>query len=80
MKQENAENLSTGADPGNGSKPESSEAIKEISCAVLFFGAVFIVSAMETGSYRTSWPVAILTTLAGIGLYAYARRVRKKQP
>lgn len=80
MKQENSENLSNGADSANETEPESSETIREISYAVLFFGVVFIASAMETGSYRTSWPVAILTTLAGLGLYAYARKGRKEQP
>jgi hypothetical protein len=39
---------------------------------VLFIGAVFVVNAMETGSYRTPWPVAIITTLAGLGLFCYS--------
>ena len=45
---------------------------REISYVVLFIGAVFIINAMETGSYRTPWPVAIIVTLAGIGLYGYS--------
>jgi len=46
--------------------------IREASYFLLFIGAVFIISAMETGSYRTPWPVAIVTTLAGLGLLGYS--------
>jgi hypothetical protein len=45
---------------------------REASYVVLFIGAVFVVNAMETGSYRTPWPVAIITTLAGLGLFCYS--------
>ena len=45
---------------------------REVSYFVLFVGAVFIINAMETGSYRTPWPVAIITTLAGLGLFGYS--------
>ena len=45
---------------------------REISYVVLFIGAVFVINAMETGSYRTPWPVAIITTLAGFGLFGYS--------
>ena len=45
---------------------------REISYVVLFIGAVFVINAMETGSYRTPWPVAIITTLAGLGLFGYS--------
>jgi len=27
---------------------------------------------METGSYRTPWPVAIVVTIAGLGLLVYS--------
>jgi multidrug efflux pump subunit AcrB len=47
--------------------------LREASYVVLFIAAVFIVNAMETGSYRTPWPVAITTTLAGLGLFGYSR-------
>jgi hypothetical protein len=47
--------------------------LREASYVVLFIAAVFIVNAMETGSYRTPWPVAIITTLAGLGLFGYSR-------
>jgi hypothetical protein len=39
---------------------------------VLFIAAVFAVNAMETGSYRTPWPVAIVTVLIGVGLLGYS--------
>jgi hypothetical protein len=50
----------------------SSSNFREISYVILFIGAVFIINAMETGSYRTPWPVAIITTLAGLGLFGYS--------
>jgi hypothetical protein len=56
-----------------------SETFKEISYVVLFIGAVFIINAMETGSYRTPWPVAILTSLAGLGLFGYSRYLLSRQ-
>ena len=46
---------------------------------VLFIAAVFIVNAMETGSYRTPWPVAIITTLAGLGLFGYSWYLQSRQ-
>jgi len=46
---------------------------REAGYVVLFIAAVFIINAMETGSYRTPWPVAIITTLAGLGLFGYSR-------
>ena len=66
-------------EPEKQSRKEDSANIREISYAVMFFGTVFIVSAMETGSYRTPWPVAIITTLAGIVLYGYYRSLKKKE-
>ena len=45
---------------------------REASYVVLFIGAVFVINAMETGSYRTPWPVAIITTLAGLALFGYS--------
>jgi hypothetical protein len=48
--------------------------LREVSYIVLFVAAVFTVNAMETGSYRTPWPVAVLTALAGIALFVYSWR------
>jgi multidrug efflux pump subunit AcrB len=45
---------------------------REVSYFVLFVATVFVINAMETGSYRTPWPVAIITTLAGLGLFGYS--------
>ena len=45
---------------------------REASYVVLFIGAVFVINAMETGSYRTPWPVAIITTLTGLALFGYS--------
>ena len=48
--------------------------LREVSYIVLFVAAVFTVNAMETGSYRTPWPVAVLTALVGIALFVYSWR------
>ena len=53
-------------------KPMPSNNYREISYFVMFVGAVFIINAMETGSYRTPWPMAIITTLVGLGLFGYS--------
>ena len=45
---------------------------REASYVVLFIAAVFVINAMETGSYRTPWPVAIVTAIVGFGLLGYS--------
>ena len=50
-----------------------------VQCWSLFIAAVFIINAMETGSYRTPWPVAIITTLAGLGLFGYSWYLQSRQ-
>ena len=52
--------------------PTHTENIRQASYVVLFIAAVFVVNAMETGSYRTPWPVAIVTVLIGLGLFGYS--------
>lgn len=51
---------------------------REASYVVLFIAAVFIINAMETGSYRTPWPVAIVTLLAGLGLFGYSWHLKSR--
>jgi len=58
--------------PEEENKQKLSENFREASYVVLFIAAVFVINAMETGSYRTPWPVAIITTLAGLGLFGYS--------
>ena len=54
-------------------EPQSTpEKYREASYVMLFIAAVFIINAMETGSYRTPWPVAIVTALLGLGLFGYS--------
>jgi hypothetical protein len=65
--------------PEKQNREDNSTVIKELSYVVLFFGAVFIISAMETGSYRTPWPVALIITLAGAVLFGYSRFLKKKE-
>ena len=52
--------------------------IREASYIVLFIAAVFAVNAMETGSYRTPWPVALITALAGFGLLGYSWHLQSR--
>jgi protein-S-isoprenylcysteine O-methyltransferase Ste14 len=61
--------------PGSGNQEESRSApgnLRQASYVVLFIAAVFVTNAMETGSYRTPWPVAIIVALAGFGLLGYS--------
>lgn len=46
--------------------------IRSASYLILVIAAIFVINAMETGSYRTPWPVAIGVTVAGLGLLAYS--------
>ena len=59
-------------------KLETSGKFREASYVVMFIAAVFVVNAMETGSYRTPWPVAIITTLASLGLFGYSWYLRSQ--
>ena len=53
--------------------------LRNASYFVLFIAAIFVVNAMETGSYRTPWPVAIIVSLAGLGLYGYSFIGKKEE-
>lgn len=59
-------------DPVHEKDPQTTGNFREASYFVLFIAAVFIINAMETGSYRTPWPVAIVATLGGLGLLGYS--------
>ena len=67
-----------GEKPDEDSKPLTSADIRNGSYFVLVIAAVFVINAMETGSYRTPWPVAIIVSLVGLGLLAYSF-VKEKQ-
>jgi hypothetical protein len=45
---------------------------RDVSYMVLFIAAVFVINAMETGSYRTPWPVAVSFCILGFGLLCYS--------
>jgi len=69
-------------DQGHEKTPRTSSGnYREFSYMVLFIAAVFLINAMETGSYRTPWPVAIITSIMGFGLFCYSwylqSRIRK---
>ena len=71
-KNENIPNNVSQENPEEENQQIRSGSFREISYVVLFIGAVFVINAMETGSYRTPWPVAIIVTLAGLGLFGYS--------
>ena len=86
--EENMMNNQTAEDMQNNAPQESPEEadkqmlsakFREAGCVVLFIAAVFIINAMETGSYRTPWPLAIITTLAGLGLFGYSWYLQSRQ-
>ncbi|MDF1576853.1 MAG: hypothetical protein RQ753_04505 [Desulfurivibrionaceae bacterium] len=52
--------------------PRSAGELRKASYFVLTIAAVFVINAMETGSYRTPWPVAIVVTVAGLALLTYS--------
>jgi len=60
-------------------KPKTYRGYRETSYGVLLIAAVFIINAMETGSYRTPWPVAIVVSLIGLGLYGYSRHLQSRE-
>lgn len=66
--------------PGEENNKMLSDNFREASYVVLFIAAVFVINAMETGSYRTPWPVAIITTLAGFGLFGYSLYLQSRKP
>lgn len=57
---------------------EAYKGYRETSYGVLFIAAVFVINAMETGSYRTPWPVAIIVSLIGLGMYGYSWILQSK--
>ena len=86
--EENMMNNQTAEDMQNNAPQESPEEadkqmlsakFREAGYVVLFIAAVFIINAMETGSYRTPWPLAIITTLAGLGLFGYSWYLQSRQ-
>ena len=62
-----------------GGQREAFKGYRETSYGVLFIAAVFIINAMETGSYRTPWPLAIVVSLIGLGLYGYSWLLQSKR-
>ena len=72
QKTEDIQNNTLQESPDEENKQMLSGNFREASYVVLFIAAVFVINAMETGSYRTPWPVAIITTLTGLGLFGYS--------
>ena len=58
----------------------SARDILYVACFVLVIAAIFVINAMEAGSYRTPWLVAIVVTTIGLGLLvlAYLRSKQEK--
>ena len=53
-------------------KSVSAAELRYTAYVVLVIAAIFVVNAMETGSYRTPWPVAIVLTVVGLATLAYS--------
>ncbi|MEN8136711.1 MAG: hypothetical protein ABFS18_14440 [Thermodesulfobacteriota bacterium] len=51
-------------------KPLSVADLRNASYFVLIIAAIFVINALETGSYRTPWPVAVIVSLVGFWLLA----------
>lgn len=62
-----------------GQKPLTAVDFRKASYFILTVGAIFVINAMETGSYRTPWPVAVVVSLAGFGLLAYSLVKAKRE-
>jgi hypothetical protein len=76
---EDMQNNTPHESPDEEKKHMPSDNFREASYVVLFIAAVFVINAMETGSYRTPWPVAIIATLAGLGLFGYSRYLQSRK-
>jgi hypothetical protein len=74
-----AEKTTPAEKPSAGEQKEDYKGFRETSYGVLFIGAVFVINAMETGSYRTPWPVAIVVSLIGLGLFGYSWFLQSKK-
>jgi len=74
-----AEETTPAEKPSAGEQKEDYKGFRETSYGVLFIGAVFVINAMETGSYRTPWPVAIVVSLIGLGLFGYSWFLQSKK-
>lgn len=75
------DNNTSSMDKAQDTPPASYKDIRNISYFILTIAAIFIINAMETGSYRTPWPIAIGTAILGAGLFIYAQlRKRKEKP
>jgi len=64
--------VETDSQEGQENKPLSVADHRNASYFILTIAAIFVINAMETGSYRTPWPVAISVSLAGFGLLIYS--------
>ena len=71
-------NTASQEDQKENNRKLDSEIFRQISYVIIFIGTIFIINAMETGSYRTPWPVAVLTALAGVGLFGYSRYLQSR--
>jgi len=59
------------------SKPDAADDRRLICQFVLIVALIFVVPAMEKGSYRTPWPVAILVSVLALALCAWLRARNK---
>ncbi|MBU0729997.1 MAG: hypothetical protein KKE17_05470 [Proteobacteria bacterium] len=65
--------------PADEQEYSEADSYRSASYFVLFVATVFIINAMETGSYRITWPVAIGTLVVGLGLLGFSVIKKSKE-
>lgn len=58
--------------PAQESRTAAPVFFRKAGYVVLLLAAVFMINAMETGSFRTPWPVAIAVALLGFVLLGFS--------
>jgi len=53
-------------------KPVSAADLRYAAYFILVIAAIFVINAMESGSYRTPWPVAFMVSVIGLAILAYS--------
>ncbi len=67
------------AEPDQKLQSASATDLRKAGYLILTIAAIFVINAMEAGSYRTPWPVAVVVSLAGFGVLAYSFLKSKRE-
>jgi hypothetical protein len=81
LSEENKDQLEN-EEAGGDRKQVSAKDIRYAAYFVLVIAAIFVTNAMETGSYRTPWPVAAVVSIVGLGLlvYSFVKAAKEDRP